>query len=234
MERLVIDLPRLARLDAGQEPFEHVPCSLATIADMVTAELEPMRDARRQHIVRSMPDEALTVDGDPAKLFDILRNRVENALKHGPEGSRILVGARPAGDRIHLSVEDEGPGIPEADLPRVFEPFYQVDKSRTRSTRPRWHGARPRHRQAPAGAAPRPRPRRQPPGRRRAVHGGAAGTMTPSAVHCSLRAGPHPRAPRRVSLRSRTAAAGALQPSAVLFSLPLTRLTRARNDRALR
>jgi two-component system, OmpR family, phosphate regulon sensor histidine kinase PhoR len=135
MERLVTDLLRLARLDAGQEPLERVPCSLATIADMVTAELEPMRAARRQQIVRSMPDEALTVHGDAAKLFDVLRNLVENALKHGPEGSRILIGAGRAGDRIHLSVEDEGPGIPEADLPRVFERFYQVDKSRTRSTR---------------------------------------------------------------------------------------------------
>jgi two-component system, OmpR family, phosphate regulon sensor histidine kinase PhoR len=135
MERLVTDLLRLARLDAGQEPLERVPCSLATIADMVTAELEPMRDARRQQIVRSMPDEALTVDGDAAKLFDILRNLVENAIKHGPEESRITISAQRIHDRIHVAIEDEGPGIPESDLPRVFERFYQVDKSRTRSSR---------------------------------------------------------------------------------------------------
>jgi two-component system, OmpR family, phosphate regulon sensor histidine kinase PhoR len=135
MERLVTDLLRLARLDAGQEPLERVPCSLATIADMVIADLAPMRDARRQQVDRAMPDESLSVNGDPAKLFDVLRNLVENAIKHGPEGSRITIRAQRIHHRIHVAVEDEGPGIPESDLPRVFERFYQVDKSRTRSSR---------------------------------------------------------------------------------------------------
>ena len=73
--------------------------------------------------------------GDAAKLHDALRNLLENATNYAPESSRIVMGAERAGDRIRLSVADEGPGIPESDLPRVFERFYRVDKSRTRGTR---------------------------------------------------------------------------------------------------
>ena len=73
--------------------------------------------------------------GDPAKLQDALRNLLENAANHSPEGGRIAIRARRAGTRIMISVEDEGPGIPPGDLQRVFERFYRVDKSRTREGR---------------------------------------------------------------------------------------------------
>ena len=67
-----------------------------------------------------------------APSADALRNLLENATNHAPEGSRIVMTARRAGERIVLTVADEGPGIPTADLTRIFERFYRVDKSRTR------------------------------------------------------------------------------------------------------
>jgi two-component system, OmpR family, phosphate regulon sensor histidine kinase PhoR len=135
MERLVTDLLRLARLDAGQEPLERIPCQLASLFDTVAADLASLAEQRRQQIVRTIGQEAGTVVGDPAKLFDVLRNLLENAIKHTPEGGTIHVHSRRDEDRILLVVEDEGTGIPEGDLPRVFERFYQVDKARTRSSR---------------------------------------------------------------------------------------------------
>jgi signal transduction histidine kinase len=55
-----------------------------------------------------------------------------NASTYGPERSTVRVTASPAGDRVAIAVSDEGPGIPEEDLSRVFERFYRVDKSRAR------------------------------------------------------------------------------------------------------
>jgi two-component system phosphate regulon sensor histidine kinase PhoR len=72
------------------------------------------------------------VRGDPARLHDALRNLVANAITYGPEGSTIRIEAAPANGRIVLTVSDDGPGMPEDDLSRVFERFYRVDKSRAR------------------------------------------------------------------------------------------------------
>jgi anti-sigma regulatory factor (Ser/Thr protein kinase) len=72
------------------------------------------------------------VRADPAKLHDALRNLVANAITYSPEQSTIRVEAVPVDGRMTMSVSDEGPGIPEEDLSRVFERFYRVDKSRAR------------------------------------------------------------------------------------------------------
>ena len=135
MERLVRDLLRLARLDAGQEPLEHVPCLVAPLFDGVETELAAALEARQQVVEHRIASDATAVVGDPAKLHDALRNLLENATNYAPESSRIVMGADRVGRRIRLTVADEGPGIPETDLPRVFERFYRVDKSRTRATR---------------------------------------------------------------------------------------------------
>ena len=135
MERLVRDLLRLARLDAGQEALDHVPCLVESLFDDVETELAPASEARQQTVEHRIADDASTVIGDPGKLHDALRNLLENAINYAPESSLIVMGAERLGHRIRLTVADKGPGIPEADLPRVFERFYRVDKSRTRAAR---------------------------------------------------------------------------------------------------
>jgi two-component system phosphate regulon sensor histidine kinase PhoR len=70
---------------------------------------------------------------DPAKLHDILRNLVENAVNYAPEGGVVVVEATREPSAVVLRVLDNGPGIPEADRSRVFERFYRVDKSRARA-----------------------------------------------------------------------------------------------------
>jgi two-component system phosphate regulon sensor histidine kinase PhoR len=135
MERLVRDLLRLARLDAGQEVLERVPCSIESLFTAVQTDLAPLIETRRQEIEHTVDHDAATVTGDPAKLQDALRNLLENAINYSPEESTIKMRAQRRGGRIVITVADEGPGIPEADLPRVFERFYRVDKSRTREGR---------------------------------------------------------------------------------------------------
>ena len=132
MERLVKDLLRLARLDAGQETL-----------DIATARRErsrrrswpisarPLTD-RQQRVEIAIASDAEIVRGDPAKLHDVMRNLVSNAITYGPGDSTIRIRAIRTDGRIEVSVVDEGPGIPDEDLSRVFERFYRVEKSRAR------------------------------------------------------------------------------------------------------
>jgi signal transduction histidine kinase len=101
----------------------------------VTADLADAIEARRQRIEQQVAPDAKHVSGDPAKLHDALHNLLENAVNYGPEGGTIVMRVERHDARIVLSVADEGPGIPEADLPRVFERFYRVDKARARTAR---------------------------------------------------------------------------------------------------
>jgi two-component system phosphate regulon sensor histidine kinase PhoR len=132
MERLVKDLLRLARLDAGQEPVERLPCAVSAIIGAVEHDLEGRLAARGQRLDLVVDPAAESVVGDHAKLQDVFRNLVENASNYSPEGSTIEVHARADHDQIAVAVADRGPGIPEGDLLRVFERFYRVDRSRTR------------------------------------------------------------------------------------------------------
>ena len=135
MERLVRDLLRLARLDAGQELLEHVACSTESLFTGVESELAPAIESRDQTVEYRVAPEAATIHGDPAKLHDALKNLLENATNYAPVKSLIVMSAERRDERMLLSVSDQGPGIPEADLPRIFERFYRVDKARSRGGR---------------------------------------------------------------------------------------------------
>jgi signal transduction histidine kinase len=131
MERLVKDLLRLARLDARQELLERAPCDLQAVFQSIVADLGPAIEAKQQHVTIDVADDACSVQADPAKLHDILRNLAENAVNYSPERAEIVLTSRRDGARVHVEVADSGPGIPSEDLGRVFERFYRVDKSRT-------------------------------------------------------------------------------------------------------
>jgi len=132
MERLVKDLLRLARLDAGQETLELIACDTRSLAEAVVADVMPAAAARGQRIEVAIAPGAEAVRADPAKLHDAVRNLVANAITYAPEQSTIRIDAARAGTRVAMTVSDEGPGIPDEDLSRVFERFYRVDKSRAR------------------------------------------------------------------------------------------------------
>jgi two-component system phosphate regulon sensor histidine kinase PhoR len=134
MERLVKDLLRLARLDAGQEVLDRASCSVEAMFAGVVAELEPIIEARGQSVRTTIGLDAHMVEGDPLKLHDVLKNLVENASNYSPERSVILLQSSVEDGLISVRVLDQGPGIPEADLQRIFERFYRVDKARSRET----------------------------------------------------------------------------------------------------
>lgn len=132
MERLVRDLLRLARLDAGQEVLERAIVPIASVLSDVETDMADALDRKRQRITPHITADAGLVNADPGKLHDVLRNLIENAINYGPEDSDIDVSTARADDAITITVADRGPGIPTSDLPRIFERFYRVDRSRTR------------------------------------------------------------------------------------------------------
>jgi two-component system, OmpR family, phosphate regulon sensor histidine kinase PhoR len=133
MERLVKDLLRLARLDAGQETTEMVECDLNALVQGVAHELASVIATKGTTVEIDVAPEVRTITSDSAKLHDVLRNLVENAVNYSPENGTVRVEAEGSDTALTLAVLDSGPGIPAADLTRVFERFYRVDKSRSRA-----------------------------------------------------------------------------------------------------
>ena len=131
MERLVKDLLRLARLDAGQEAVELVPCDVEGLLRGIANDFEALAAQKQQSIAARVAPEATTIVTDAAKLHDIARNLIENAVNYTPDGGAIEVQAAVANGQFQLTVADTGRGIAADDLGRVFERFYRVDKSRT-------------------------------------------------------------------------------------------------------
>jgi two-component system phosphate regulon sensor histidine kinase PhoR len=133
MERLVRDLLRLARLDAGQETLDLADCPVAPLFENVQADLAPLIERRGHQVTTRVEPGAEAVRADPAKLHDVIRNLVENAVHHTPDGTKIRLSAEANGEAIRLTVSDSGAGIPQNDRQRVFERFYRVDKARARA-----------------------------------------------------------------------------------------------------
>jgi two-component system phosphate regulon sensor histidine kinase PhoR len=134
MEHLVQHLLRLARLEAGQEPVERAPVAVADLFETTIADLRPRLEARGQRVVTHVAPDAADLVSDAGKLEDILKNLVENAINYAPESSEIRLEADRRDGRLEVRVLDHGPGIPAADLTRIFERFYRVDKARSRDS----------------------------------------------------------------------------------------------------
>ena len=132
MERLVRDLLRLARLDAHQERADMHATDVGGLFRSILTDLSERIERHKVTVDVKVDPAAASINIDPVKLQDALRNLVENAVNYSPEGGRIDLAARLDGDTVDLTVADQGPGLPEADLARVFERFYRVDQSRTR------------------------------------------------------------------------------------------------------
>ncbi|HEU0046672.1 MAG TPA: ATP-binding protein, partial [Nitrososphaera sp.] len=91
--------------------------------------------ARAQGVeLTSEESTAPVVNADREAIHQVLSNLIDNALKYGAKGGRVVVGARSSGNAVEFYVQDFGPGIPSEHLPRLFERFYRVDKARSRES----------------------------------------------------------------------------------------------------
>ena len=134
MRRLVDDLLDLARLESGQVHLALEPVDLAELVRDCTALFDAVVEKTGSSLDAQVPS-TLPVLGDSDRLRQVLGNLVDNALKHSrdaSDGGRVLIRGECEGDWVLCSVTDNGPGVPAEELPRIFERFYQVEKSRVR------------------------------------------------------------------------------------------------------
>jgi two-component system sensor histidine kinase SenX3 len=133
LTNLVQDIITLSRIQAA----EPVPDPVGVQVDAVVAEALDrcrMKANARGIVLADVGDRELGVLGDEDLLITAIRNLLENAVAYSPERTRVVVSTRQADDRVEISVEDQGIGIPERDLERIFERFYRVDPARSRAT----------------------------------------------------------------------------------------------------
>jgi len=134
LTNLVQDMITLSRIQAAEPVPDPVPVEL----DAVVAEALDrcrMKAAAGGIELAASGSHGLAVQGDEDLLVTALRNLLENAVAYSPEKTRVVVSTRRAGDdAAEISVADQGIGIPERDLERIFERFYRVDPARSRAT----------------------------------------------------------------------------------------------------
>ncbi|MFM7100627.1 MAG: sensor histidine kinase [Verrucomicrobiota bacterium] len=129
---LIEDLLTISKLESGQVLMNLQPTNLRGIAGQVIEDLRA-RAAEREATVRNEVPEALRVHGDGDRLQQVFANLVDNAIKYGRPGGKVVVGARSLHeDLVEAWVADDGQGIPPEARERVFERFYRVDKGRSR------------------------------------------------------------------------------------------------------
>jgi two-component system phosphate regulon sensor histidine kinase PhoR len=133
LEAMVEDLLSLARLERPETEFETALVDLPALAAGVLDEFETEARKRGIALRSEFAPDLPAVSGDARRLEEALRNLLDNALKYTPAGSVVVRATRRDGE-IEVVVRDTGIGIPEADLPRVFERFYRVGKDRSRET----------------------------------------------------------------------------------------------------
>jgi two-component system, OmpR family, phosphate regulon sensor histidine kinase PhoR len=134
LHTLILDLLSLARIESGDQLFEFAAIPVQTVLDACMQRHRPKAEARRQQLELT-PHEgapAAAVWADEEAVEQILDNLLDNALKYTPEGGHIRVGWGEENGSVWMQVADDGIGIPETDLPRIFERFYRVDKARSR------------------------------------------------------------------------------------------------------
>ena len=132
MHRMVEGLLDLARLEADQSSVQMHPVKagdiLQTVLDSMTIPAQEKGVRLTRDIARDLP--RMLADGD--RLAQVFTNLIDNAIRHTPAGGEVSARARHEGSTLVVTVQDTGEGIPPEDLARIFERFYQVDKSRRR------------------------------------------------------------------------------------------------------
>ncbi|HEV3307881.1 MAG TPA: ATP-binding protein [Candidatus Sulfotelmatobacter sp.] len=137
MSRLTEDLLTLARVESGETRFDAEP---VPPAELLHDAEESFREIARTHGIDLHIQESPAPENLPAVLADreaihqVFSNLIDNALKYGSSGGRIILGARQLPHAVEFCVQDFGAGIASEHLPRLFERFYRVDKARSRES----------------------------------------------------------------------------------------------------
>jgi signal transduction histidine kinase len=126
MSELIKNLLEIQVMDAGRMNINNQQVSLNNIVNSYVNHMSHLMEDRQAEIEVSLPEKELLITSDPARITQILDNYVSNAFKYSPEGSKVYIHLSEHEKYIELSVRDEGPGISEKDMDKLFKQFSTV------------------------------------------------------------------------------------------------------------
>jgi signal transduction histidine kinase len=130
LQHLVGDLRTLSQADAGELKLNTQPVDPRGLLQQTSAAFAHQAEQKGVRLELLVASDLPPVRADEIRLAQVLDNLLTNALRYTPSGGRIILGAAAHGDRVALTVQDTGPGIPAEALPLIFDRFYRADPSR--------------------------------------------------------------------------------------------------------
>jgi two-component system phosphate regulon sensor histidine kinase PhoR len=131
LAQMVAELTQLSRIESGQAELKMESVSLNALADEVLAEMKPLAEKQQVTLSKHLSPDLPLVKADRDRIRQTIVNLVHNAIKFNKPNGSVTVATSYDNKSVSLSVADTGIGIPEDDLPHVFERFYKADKART-------------------------------------------------------------------------------------------------------
>jgi PAS domain S-box-containing protein len=129
MDRLICDLLDVSRMEAGSFSIQRSQVDIGALLEETLKLCESQARAKKITVSAEIPSGLPLVSGDRDRLDQVLSNLLGNAFKFTPERGRVMVRARKVDASVEITVEDSGPGIPAADLPRIFDRYWRGDRA---------------------------------------------------------------------------------------------------------
>jgi signal transduction histidine kinase len=134
LERLVEDLRLLTLAESRQLHFDTKPVNLGDLAEHVLDVFQAEAQEKQITFSFERPEGDFIVMADPQRIEQVISNLVSNALRYIPEGGKVRLNLEQTQNVISVSIDDNGPGVPEEDLPHIFNRFWRSEKSRSRAS----------------------------------------------------------------------------------------------------
>lgn len=132
MGRLVNELLDLARMEAGHLQLTMEDVNITSFINRIIHKFQGLAKDNEIQLYAEIENETTTISFDPDRIEQVLTNLIDNAIRHTPKGGSVKLNVTSDDKGITIRVKDSGTGIPDEDLPFVFERFYKADKARTR------------------------------------------------------------------------------------------------------
>ena len=132
LDRLIRDLLNLSKIERQKMPLNLETLNMTALVHEVSVTLQGAVEEKRTRLVLPDPSKDVYLQGDEDRLRQIILNLVGNGINYTAEGGTVTVSLKENVEKVRLIIKDDGIGIPEESLPRIFERFYRVDRARSR------------------------------------------------------------------------------------------------------
>ncbi len=131
LKRLIEDILIISDIEGGREPKLEEKINIKEAISQTISSIAPVIEEKQAIVLQEYDEDEILIYGNPDRFRQMMVNLIENAVKYSNPGSQVEVSAHRKFNRIHIVVKDHGFGIPAEHLPRLYERFYRVDKSRS-------------------------------------------------------------------------------------------------------